>query len=501
MNIKVLRKDMVTHNSDGLIIGRFEGRGENSLIEQLDDKLDSALSSAIKCGDFKGRLNQVTLFYTGDKISASRVLLVGLGNKREFTLEKLREVSGTAAKALQKVGAKTISTTLPQLTDKMFSREELGQTVVEGTLLSLYSFDDHKTDKKEKSKEVKNLNIIMPLRYKKISELQEGAIKGQLISGGVYFSRDLISKPGNVATPSHLAEEAVKMSKEVGIKSTILEKKDMEKLKMGSLLAVAKGSCEAPKFICLEYNGGKKDESPYVIVGKAITFDSGGISLKPSAGMQAMKYDMSGGAAALGTIKAVASLKLPINVVALVPAAENLPSGTACKPGDVLVSMSGKTIEVQNTDAEGRLILADALTYAERFNPKAVIDVATLTGACVVALGHHAAALLGNNEALKDLLIKAGEESGENLWGFPLWDAYKEQIKSDIADMKNVGGRDAGTITAAAFLSKFASKYHWAHIDIAGTAWESKGKPYTPKGAVGMGVRLLTQFLENELRG
>lgn len=499
MNLKILRKDLLTHNTEGLIVGRFEGRNDNPLMKQLDNALHGVLSNAMKCGDFKGRLNQTTLIYSGNKISPQRVLLVGLGNKREFNLEKLREVSGTAARVLQKLRAKTISTTLPQLLENIFTREEMGQTVVEGTLLSLYSFDEHKTVKKEKAKEVKTLNLVMSLRDKGIRKLEKGATKGQLMSEGVYFSRDLISKPGNVATPSHLADEAVKMAKGLGIKATILEKKDMEKLKMGSLLGVAKGSCEAPKFIILEYSGGKNTDMPYVVIGKAITFDSGGISIKPSVGMEEMKTDMSGGAAAMGTIKVAASLKLPINLVALIPSAENLPSGSACKPGDVLTTMSGQTVEVVNTDAEGRLILADALTYAERFNPQAVIDLATLTGACVIALGHHATGLLGNNEGLKHLLLKAGEDSGERLWELPLWDVYKEQIKSDIADMKNVGGRDGGTITAAAFLSKFATKYHWAHLDIAGTAWEKKGRPYVPKGSAGVGVRLLIKFFENEL--
>ena len=500
MELKVLRKNILGHKTECLIIGRFEGRTENPVVEELDAALGGTIKCAIQSGDFKGKLNQTALFYSSGQLSAERVIIIGLGNRREFCLERLREVSGKATAELKKIGARVISTTLPQTVEGMIDDSDIGQAVTEGSLLGMYSFDEYKTGKKDIQKEIRTLNIVLPLRYKGIRKIEEGTKRGQIISQNVLFTRKLASSPGNVATPSFIAEKALYMEKEADIKTTVIEKKEMEKLGMGALLAVAQGSSEPPKFIVLEYNGGKSQDEPYVIVGKAVTFDSGGISLKPSPGMDEMKMDMSGGAAALGAIRAAAMLKMPLNLVALVPATENLPGGRAYKPGDILKSMSGKTIEVLNTDAEGRLIMADALTYAERYRPKAVIDIATLTGACVVALGSHASALLGNNEGLKKDLLRAGDETGERVWELPLWDPYKKQIKSDIADMKNIGGKEAGTITAAAFLDKFTSKYHWAHIDIAGTAWEKEGRPYIPKGGTGVGVRLLIKFLENSLK-
>ena len=467
----------------------------------VDHALKGVLSKAVTAGDFRGKLNQTSLFYTNGDISPERILLIGLGNKRDFSLEKLREVSGTSAVRARKLGVKMISTTVNQLTEDIFDLCQTGQAITEGTLLALYTFKEYKTEKKDLPKEIDTLNIILPLRHKRQRKVEEGVVKGEKIASAVSFARDLISNPGNVTTPEALALTALTKAKEEGIKAEVLDKKDMESLGMGALLGVSKGSSETPKMIILEYGGGRSTDSPYVLVGKAITFDSGGISIKPSAGMEEMKTDMSGGAAVLGALFAAAALKLPINLVAIVPSAENLPGGSAYKPGDILRSMSGLTIEVLNTDAEGRLILADALTYAGRYNPKALIDVATLTGACVVALGNHASGLLGNNEALKKELLKAGEESGERLWELPLWEPYRNQIKSDIADIKNTGGKEAGTITAAAFLEKFTGKYHWAHIDIAGTAWVNSEKPYIPKGAVGVGVRLLVKFLENVIKG
>lgn len=499
MEIKALRKDALNHKTDCLIIGRFEGRENTELIKALDKALGGVLSEAIKSGDFKGKLNETALFYGTGKTSAKRILMLGLGKKREFTLDRLRQASGMAIGVLKEKGASSISTTLPQTVRDMFSNEEAGQVIAEGSILAHYDFSEHKSNTKEKIKPLKTINLVLALRQNGIKDIEKGAQKGARIAEAVFVTRNLISHPANVATPSHLAAIASEQGKKLGFKVTVLEKKDMEKLKMGALLGVAQGSIEPPKFLVLEYFNGNKKDKPYVIVGKGVTFDSGGISIKPSPGMEDMKTDMSGGAAAIGTMVAAAAIKLPINLVALIPATENLPGGRAYKPGDILTSMSGQTIEILNTDAEGRLIMADALCYAERYEPRAVIDIATLTGACVVALGSHASGLLGNNESLKKQLIKAGEETGERLWELPLWDPYKDQIKSDVADMKNVGGKEAGTITAGAFLDKFATKYHWAHLDIAGTAWKKEGGPYTPKGAVGVGVRLLVRFLEDRL--
>lgn len=498
MKINTFRKNILLHKTSCLAIGKFEGKDEDRIIEEIDSALDGIISKIIRDGDFKGKSNQTVVLYSNNKIAAERILMVGLGKRKDFSIDKLREAAGTAVKAVKKMGVVTLSTTLHILPPEMFNMKELGQAVVEGAMLSDYSFDELKTDKEEKKKKLNNLSLMLPVNHKGIKELKIGSSRGKMVSEGVCFARDLISRPGNIITPSSLADAAKKLANGSEINVTVIDKKGMEEFKMGALLGVARGSKQPPKLIIAEYKGAAgKDEKPYVIIGKAITFDSGGISLKPSAAMHEMKMDMSGGAAVLGMIKAAETLKIQHNIIAIIPSAENMPSGDASRPGDVLTSMSGLTIEVQNTDAEGRLILADALTYAKRFNPKAVIDIATLTGACLIALGNHATGLMGNNERLKNQLIKAGEETGERLWELPLWDQYKKQIESDIADIKNVGGREAGTITAAAFLEKFASEYHWAHLDIAGTAWSNKDKPYIPKGAAGVGVRLLTKFLEN----
>jgi leucyl aminopeptidase len=327
--------------------------------------------------------------------------------------------------------------------------------------------------------------------------VEEGARVGQIVAEAACLVRDLGNQPGNVATPTMLAQTAQRIAQQHGLRCQVLDRVQIEELGMGAFMSVARGSQEPPKFIILEHNADHEDLQTLVLVGKGITFDSGGISIKPGEKMEMMKFDMSGGAAVLGTLQAVAQLDLPLHVVGLVPATENLPSGTATKPGDIVRALSGKTIEVINTDAEGRMILADALAYAQRYQPAAVIDLATLTGACVVALGHHAIGLMGNNLELIARLKEAGQASGERVWELPLWEEYHEQLKSDVADMKNVGGRPAGAITAAALLSKFAEGYPWAHLDIAGTAYTDEEKSYIPKGGTGVGVRLLVELLRN----
>lgn len=311
------------------------------------------------------------------------------------------------------------------------------------------------------------------------------------------MARDLVNQPGNIKSPEYMATQAAEMATAAGLKCMVLDRAQLKTEGCGALLAVGQGSVREPRLIVLEYLGGNPGEKPLALVGKAVVFDSGGLSLKPGEKMDEMKSDMAGGAAVLGTMAAAAGLKLPVNLIGIIPAVENLPSGTAYRPGDILTSLSGKTIEVLNTDAEGRLILADALTYAARFAPRAVIDLATLTGACIIALGNHTTAVLGTDQALIDRLRQAGEETGERLWQLPLWEEYDEQIKSEVADVKNTGGRPAGTITAAAFLRKFVPEgCPWAHLDIAGPSWEEKGGGYLPLGATGVGVRLLIRYLE-----
>jgi leucyl aminopeptidase len=330
-----------------------------------------------------------------------------------------------------------------------------------------------------------------------VRDIERGVREGRAIAAGMALTRDLGNLPGNICTPTYLANAAVKLGKEWKVAVEVLDQKDMAKLGMGSLLSVSKGSREPPKFVILRYSGAGRKARPVVLIGKGITFDTGGISIKPSAEMDEMKFDMCGAASVLGTLRAVAELEMKLNVVGLVPACENMPGGAASKPGDVVTSMSGQTIEILNTDAEGRLILADALSYAERFEPQAVVDVATLTGACIVALGHVCSGLFANRDALARELLAAGEESWDRAWQLPLWDDYQEQLKSNFADFANIGGKAAGSITAACFLSRFARRFDWAHLDIAGTAWKS-GKE---KGATGRPVPMLAAFLMGRAKG
>ncbi len=496
MNIKVVKGHPHEIKGDCIALGCYENEVLNSINKAVDKKLNGLIQGLIKEKVFQGKQNQITLIFSLGKLNVDKVILIGLGKKKDITLEKLRQASGSVAKFAEEKGVKKIISNLIDMKIKNLSVTDISQAVVEGAILSLYKFNQYKAEKNDNKKDIKEI-ILLTGNGKSIQNVKNGATVAEKISRAVYLARDLINQPGNTATPTYLAEQAKKVAKENKIKCKILNRVDIEKLGMGGLLGVAKGSHQPLKFIILEYNGAKKSKPPVVIVGKGLTFDSGGISIKPSSGMEEMKTDMSGGAGAIGAIKAASSLKLPVNIVTLVPATENMPGGSAIKPGDILKTMSGKTIEVVNTDAEGRLILADALSYAERYKPKAVIDMATLTGACIVALGNHASGLLGNNEKLMEAIKKAGEVTGERVWQLPLWEEYDEQIKSDIADVKNIGGRGAGTITAAGLLKKFASKYPWAHLDIAGTAWTDKPKPYITKGAVGVGVRLIVQYLRS----
>jgi leucyl aminopeptidase len=492
-----LKKDSIERHKTGcIVVGAFEGKKPEGLANIIDKKLNGLVSKLFKDKDFEGKPNQMRLIYTQGKLPAERILLVGLGKDKDFKIEKLRQASGTSSKAVRDLGLKKFSSTLALLKMKKVSAYDISKAVAEGAILSLYDFIDYRTEKKEEIKRVDEVAVIVE---KEDKEIKKGLDDGVKISEAVYIARDMINHPANTATPTYLSEQAKRIARKSGIRCKVLDRADMEKLKMGALLAVARGSDEPPKFIIMEYWGGKKGEKPVLIVGKGLTFDSGGISIKPSEKMEEMKHDMAGGAAAICAIKAAADLKLPVNVVSLIPATENMPSGKADKPGDVIKSMAGKTIEIISTDAEGRMILADALTYGERYKPKAVIDLATLTGACIIALGYHATGLLGNDKNVIEAVKKAGEKSGERMWELPLWEEYEEQNKSDIADVKNVGGRGGGTITAAAFLKKFAGKFKWAHLDIAGTVWEYNGKPYIPKGAVGVGVRLLVEYLKDSI--
>jgi len=500
MDIKIKKGKMEEEAAEAIVLSHFEG--EKSLSEEtaaVDRALGGQIRGLIAAGEFTGKLNQVLLLHLRGELPAQRVLLVGLGKKKEVGTEKIRQAMGTASRQLRDSGIKSFSTPLHGHGQNKISTFESAQAIVEGCLLGLYQFTAYRTEKRSEIKEVQQITLVDRAEGK-IAEVAGGSRTGQILADATNFVRDLCNHPSNVVTPSRLAEEARAIAKEFGLTCRVIEKDEAESLGMGAFLGVAKGSQEPPKFIILEYHGGKKKEAPVAIVGKSITFDSGGISIKPAEKMEQMKTDMSGGATVLGTMKALAQLKLPVSIVGLLPATENMPSGTAVKPGDVVRAMSGKTIEVINTDAEGRMILADALAYAARYKPSAIVDLATLTGACVVALGNRATGVMGTNPKLIERLKRAGERCGERLWELPLWEEYQEQIKSDVADMKNVGGRGAGAITAAAFLQKFVGDIPWAHLDIAGTSWNDDPRPYAPKGATGVGVRLLIQWLTDATR-
>ena len=424
-----------------------------------------------------------------------RVLLVGCGKEKEFSLSAYRKVVTQAVSTLRKGGATDAVICLPAVSHKEASTYSIFRDTVLAAEEAAYSFNQCKSESENKHPLKKITLLLSDGRQKKKAEL--GVEHGKAIATAVAMTKDLGNLPGNICTPTYLADQAKGLKrKSRKLKVEILEEAQMKKLGMGSLLSVSKGSREPAKLIVMEYRGGKPKSKPIVLVGKGLTFDAGGISLKPSGGMEEMKYDMCGGASVLGVMAACVDLKLPINLVGLVPTSENLPDGAANKPGDIVTSMSGKTIEVINTDAEGRLILCDALTYAERYNPATVVDIATLTGACVVALGKHASGLLANSDELAQELLDAGKASGDRAWQVPLWDEYQDMIDSKAADIANVGGKWAGTITAACFLSRFTQDFKWAHLDIAGSAWNQG----STKSATGRPVPLLTQFLLKRCR-
>lgn len=473
--------------TDCLLVGIYEGRKLTDLAKALDAVSDKAISTALKSGDMEGKAGSTLMLRQVAGVTASRVLLVGLGKTDEANLKSLRNSVRTAVKALP-AGVENIATDFAGLSIKKTTVQQKAAAVAEVVLDTIYKVNAVKA----KSIEPHPLKQVLLLADKADAAAAEAGVQqGQGLGLGVALAKDLGNLPPNICTPTYLGKQAEKLAKEYGFKVEVLEQAAIEKLNMGSFLGVTRGSEEPPRFIVLQHLQGKKSQKPVVLVGKGITFDTGGISLKPGADMDEMKYDMCGAASVLGVFKAIGELRLPLNVIGLIPTCENMPSGRATKPGDILTSMSGQTIEVLNTDAEGRLILCDALTYAERFEPSAVIDIATLTGACVIALGHHVSGLFANNDDLANALLAAGEQANDRAWQMPLWDDYQGQLDSNFADMANIGGRAAGSITAACFLSRFAKKYDWAHLDIAGTAWKS-GKE---KGGTGRPVPLLVTYL------
>lgn len=470
--------------ADLVAVGLFEG-------EQPPAPLMEVAGDALSSGDFSGKRGETTLLYTRDAVSSPRLLLLGLGDRDAFTTERLRRAAGTVVRRARSAKLQSVAFALPA--SEGFSAREAAQAAAEGAALGLYRFTSYKTDTgNSNTYELESLDLILAEGTDE-SEATRGAEVGAAMAAGANLARSLANEPSNTATPEYLARQAREIAARHGMNVEILDRSGIEAADLVGLATVGRSAANEPRFIVLEYRG-SGDESPVVLVGKAVTFDSGGISIKPSAGMEDMKFDMSGGAAVLGAMETIGTLGLAVNVVALVPATENLPGGSAFKPGDVLRMGSGKTVEILSTDAEGRLILADALTYARRYDPAAVIDCATLTGACIVALGHHASGLMGNDEDLISEVQFAGERAGERAWHLPLFEEYTEQIKGDTADIKNTGGRYGGALTAGAFLKEFAA-YPWAHLDVAGTAFGKKGNPYTPKGATGTPARSLVEFL------
>ena len=465
---------------------------------ELDKSLGGGVSKALSSEVFKGKLYSSFLLYTANRIKADYLLLTGLGSREELSSESFRIASGEAALRASSLGAKRYALYLDP-SSMEFSEQKVVEAVVEGAELALYTYTRYKSQPEKKS--VEEL-ILVTDRGDDIPQLKSVVEDTQKVCEGVKLARDLTNAPSSDLTPSLFAEEAKKIAEKAGLEYVVLGLEEIKQFGMNGVLSVSRGSREEPKVVILRYRGGKEGEKPIVLVGKGVTFDSGGISIKPSEKMEDMKYDKAGAAAVIATIYAAANLHIPLNIVAIAPLVENLPSGSAYKPGDVIRHYGGKTSEVISTDAEGRLILADVLAYAvDKEKPQAIIDLATLTGACVVALGSQASGLFGNDQALIERVKRAAEVSGERVWQLPLWKEYSEQIKSDIADIKNSGGRAAGAITAAAFLSNFVGTTPWVHLDIAGTAYTAEDgtrvKTYTPKGATGVGVRLLIKLLKD----
>lgn len=478
-----------------LVIAVGEGRKLGATAKAVDEATGGAIANLLKRGDLAGKVGQTLLLQDLPNIKAERVLLVGAGKERELSDRAYRKLVSAVLGNLKSLGGADAVLALGDLAVKGRNAHGKARLQVETLADGTYVFDRFKSQKAEAPK-LKKITLLADKAD--ATAVEQGAKEAQAIANGMALTRDLGNLPPNLCHPTFLGEQAKALGKEYkGLKVEVLDEKKLRELGMGSFLAVAQGSDQPPRLIVLQYNGAKKDEAPHVLVGKGITFDTGGISLKPGLGMDEMKFDMCGAASVFGTFRAVLELQLPINLVGVMACAENMPSGGATRPGDIVTTMSGQTVEILNTDAEGRLVLCDALTYVERFKPQSVVDIATLTGACIVALGSNTSGLMGNNDALIKQLLKAGEVADDRAWQLPLFDEYQEQLDSPFADIANIGGPKAGTITAGCFLSRFAKKFHWAHLDIAGTAWISGGKD---KGATGRPVPLLTQYLLDRVK-
>nr|WP_286948207.1 leucyl aminopeptidase [Pseudomonas sp. UBA6718] len=494
MQFQVKSAHAETLKTATLVLAVGEGRKLGNTAKAVDSACAGAISAVLKRGDIAGKPGQTLMLHSLPGLKAERVLLVGCG-KGELGDRQYRKLAGSVLGILKGLAGSDAVLALDEVKVKGRNAYGKARLLIESLADGLYQFDQFKSEKAE-PRALKKITLLADKAH--IADIERGSLHAQAIASGMAFTRDLGNLPPNLCHPSYLAEQAKALGKaHKNLKVEILDEKKLKELGAGAFLAVGQGSAQPPRMIVMHYQGGKKDEQPFALVGKGITFDTGGISIKPAAGMDEMKYDMGGAASVFGTLKAVLELQLPINLVCLLACAENMPSGSATRPGDIVTTMSGQTVEILNTDAEGRLVLCDTLTYAQRFNPRTLIDIATLTGACVVALGAHTSGLLGNNDALIKQLLKAGEAADDRAWQLPLFDEYQEQLDSPFADIANIGGPKAGTITAACFLSRFTKDVHWAHLDIAGTAWISGGKD---KGATGRPVPLLTQYLLDQLK-
>ena len=475
-----------------LAVALAQGSTIPASLADLDGAAGGVLARVITSGDFKGKRDETTLLYPSG-VKPARVLLVGLGKPGDVSRNTIRRAAAVAAKRARALGAKQLAFAVAPEARNGVSARDLGQAAVEGAAQGAWAFTELKATPDEPKPEVEGVTVMCD--PKEMQEVAAGQRVGDAVAAGHRLTRYLQMLPGNVCTPSFLAERARQLADQYGFTLTVLDRPKLQQEGMGALLAVAQGSAQEPRLIVLEHHGAAGEAAPVALVGKGVTFDSGGISIKPAQNMEDMKFDMSGAAAVLGTFETLGQLKPKLNVVGMIPSTENLPSGTALKPGDVVKSHLGKTIEIINTDAEGRLILCDALSYVRRFKPAAVIDIATLTGAVVVALGQVAIGAMGNDEALLAEVREAGERAGERCWPLPLWDEYRDLLKSDIADVKNSGGRGAGSIAGGWFLREFVEGYPWVHLDIAGTAYTDGEGPHQAKGPTAIGVRLFTEFI------
>ncbi len=472
------------------VIGLTDSRTLSDFTKMVDQAMGGALKKRVASGDVTGKKNQVATLYEPTGLACDRLVIVGFGKRNKLSLADYRKVCRRAAEAVRNSGCRNVSLWLPEMEVRQADIEQTSRHLTEALLDAWYRFDELKSEPGDDKAPQQVTICVSDKRH--LNKTKAGVRVGEAVGHGMQAARRLADLPGNICTPAFLASEARKLQRSHKLKIHVLDDKDMKRLGMGALLSVARGSRQSPRLITMEYSGGKKSDAPVALVGKGITFDAGGISIKPAAAMDEMKYDMCGAASVFGALIAASELNLPVNVVGVIPSAENLPDGNANKPGDIVKSMSGQTVEVLNTDAEGRLILCDALTYTAQYKPDVVIDIATLTGACVVALGHYASGLMTNNQRLGDQIVQAGERSLDRVWKLPLWDDYQASLDSNFADMANIGGRSAGAITAGCFLSRFTKEFKWAHLDIAGTAWNSGGKD---KGATGRVVPLLSQYL------